>query len=62
MNPEHIEAIYGISYTPEDITGIYNACYKLAIFMLLTVQMFRMAWQPFFMKYADATDNKTVFS
>ena len=62
MNPVHIEAIYGISYSPEDITGIYNACYKLAIFMLLTVQMFRMAWQPFFMKYADATDNKTVFA
>ena len=62
MNPEHIEAIYGMSYSPEDITGIYNACYKLAIFMLLTVQMFRMAWQPFFMKYADASDNKTVFA
>ena len=34
--------------TPEDVVGIYNACYKLAVFMLLIVQMYRMAWQPFF--------------
>ncbi len=62
MSPEAIEAIYGIAYSPEDITGIYNACYKLGIFMMLTVQMFRMAWQPFFMKYAKADDNRVVFA
>lgn len=62
MSPEAIQAIYGIAYSPEDITGIYNACYKLGIFMMLTVQMFRMAWQPFFMKYAKAEDNRVVFA
>ena len=29
-----------------DYIGVYNACYKLAVFMLL-VQMYRLAWQPF---------------
>jgi O-antigen/teichoic acid export membrane protein len=62
MSPEHIQQIYGIAYSPEDITGIYNACYKLAIFMLLSVQMFRMAWQPFFMKYSKSEDNKPLFA
>lgn len=62
MDPEHIQQIYGIAYSPEDITGIYNACYKLAIFMLLSVQMFRMAWQPFFMKYSKSEDNAQLFA
>jgi O-antigen/teichoic acid export membrane protein len=62
MSPESIERLYGSMYSAEDITGIYNACYKLAIFMLLTVQMFRMAWQPFFMKYATSTDNRETFA
>lgn len=59
MSPDDILAIYGHPFSPEEITGIYNACYKLAIFMLLMVQMFRLAWQPFFMRYAkDATSPK----
>ena len=53
--------IYEMDYSPENITGIYNACYKLAIFMLLAVQMFRMAWQPFFMKYASEKQNRILF-
>jgi O-antigen/teichoic acid export membrane protein len=62
MSVDTISQLYGTMYTADDITGIYNACYKLAIFMLLTVQMFRMAWQPFFMKYAKSEDNSTTFA
>ncbi len=62
MSYETIARLYGSEYTADDITGIYNACYKLAIFMLLTVQMFRMAWQPFFMKYAKSDDNTSTFA
>ena len=63
MNPERYPSVsIRTDYTAEDITGIYNATYKLAIFMTLGVQMFRMAWQPFFMKYAAAQDNRTLFS
>jgi len=62
MSFDTIARLYGAEYTADDITGIYNACYKLAIFMLLTVQMFRMAWQPFFMKYAKSEDNSATFA
>jgi O-antigen/teichoic acid export membrane protein len=31
------------------------------VFMLLLVQMFRMAWQPFFMKHASASDAPELF-
>lgn len=62
MSPSAVTEIYGPSFTPEDIVGIYNACYKLAVFMLLFVQMFRMAWQPFFMRYSDDSEAPSLFS
>jgi len=61
MTINEVEAIYGAGMTPEAVTGIYNACYKLAVFMLLIVQMFRMAWQPFFMRHAEGDDAKDLF-
>ncbi|MEX0660400.1 MAG: oligosaccharide flippase family protein [Balneolaceae bacterium] len=61
MDPANAERLYGIGTTPEDVVGIYNACYKLAVFMLLVVQMYRMAWQPFFMRHAKDGDSKVVF-
>ena len=61
MSPDRVEAIYGAGMSPEAITGIYNACYKLAVFMLLIVQMFRMAWQPFFMRHAESDDAPELF-
>lgn len=62
MSSDDIMRLYGDGVTADDLTGIYNACYKLAIFMTLGVQMFRMAWQPFFMKYANASDTKVLFA
>jgi O-antigen/teichoic acid export membrane protein len=61
MDPANAAQLYGPETTPDDIVGIYNACYKLAVFMLLLVQMYRMAWQPFFMRYANDGDAKQVF-
>lgn len=55
-------ALYGSQYTSADITGIFGACYKLSVFMMLLTQMFRMAWQPFFMKYAQAEDAPKTFA
>ncbi|MEX2404117.1 MAG: polysaccharide biosynthesis C-terminal domain-containing protein, partial [Balneolales bacterium] len=57
-----ISRLYGSDFTSEEITGIYNACYKLAVFMLLTVQMFRMAWQPFFMRHAREAKVEKTFA
>ncbi len=62
MEQEVVTSLYGASYTPDDIVGIYNACYKLAVFMLLFIQMFRMAWQPFFMRHSDDEDAPEVFA
>lgn len=62
MSSGTVEQLYGAEYTAEDITGIYNACYKLAVFMMLAVQMFRMAWQPFFMRHAGEEGIRDTFS
>lgn len=61
MDPATAIELYGIETTPEDIVGIYSACYKLAVFMLLLVQMFRMAWQPFFMRHFRDKSSPLLF-
>lgn len=61
IDPAIAMRLYGPDTTPEDIVGVYNACYKLAVFMLLLVQMYRMAWQPFFMRYAKDKDSPKMF-
>ncbi len=48
--------------TNQDTNGLYAANYKLGIFMMLFVNMFQYAWQPFFMQTAQDKDAKQVFS
>lgn len=62
MDQSTINSLYGSEYTSDDIVGIYSACYKLAVFMLLIVQMFRMAWQPFFMRQSEEESAPETFS
>jgi O-antigen/teichoic acid export membrane protein len=42
--------------------GIYKANYKLGIFMMLFVNMFQYAWQPFFLNNAKDPNAKEMFS
>lgn len=42
--------------------GIYRANYKLGIFMMLFVQMFNFAWQPFFLENAKEANAKEIFA
>ncbi len=42
--------------------GIYGACYKLAIIMMLFIQMFRYAAEPFFFSEAKKKDAKRTYS
>ncbi|MDX5418139.1 MAG: oligosaccharide flippase family protein [Hymenobacteraceae bacterium] len=42
--------------------GIYSACYKLAIFMTLTIQAFRYAAEPFFFSQAKEKDSPQAFA
>lgn len=42
--------------------GIYSACYKLSILMMLFIQAFRYAGEPFFFNYAKQQDAKQVYA
>ena len=42
--------------------GIYSACYKLSILMTLFIQAFRYAAEPFFFRYADKADARSVYA
>ena len=46
----------------EAILGIFGACYKLAVFMLLGIQAFRYAAEPFFFAHAQARNAPAIFS
>ena len=45
-----------------DMCGIYQANYKLGIFMMLIVSMFQYAWQPFLLTHAKEENAKEIFS
>jgi O-antigen/teichoic acid export membrane protein len=51
----------GTGWTVLDMTGIFAAAWKLGIFGLLLTQMYRLAWQPFFMKHGKDTDAPRLF-
>ena len=42
--------------------GIYSACYKLSIFMTLTIQAFRYAAEPFFFSQAQDKNSPMAFA
>ena len=61
MSQTTVTQLYGAGTSPDDIVGIYSACYKLSVFMLLLVQMFRMAWQPFFLRHSDDPEAPAMY-
>lgn len=61
MSQSTVDELYGPDMAPDDVVGIYSACYKLSVFMLLLVQMFRMAWQPFFLRESDDPDAPQLY-
>lgn len=44
------------------VVGIFGTGWKLGIFLVLVVQMFRFAWQPFFLQHAEDPDAKPLFA
>jgi len=44
------------------MVGIYQANYKLGIFMMLFVSMFQYAWQPFFLTNSKEANAKELFA
>ena len=52
-----------IRYYIDDATmGAYSGCYKLAVFMTLFVQAFRLGAEPFFFNYAQHRDAPKVYA
>jgi O-antigen/teichoic acid export membrane protein len=48
--------------TDDETVGIYQANYKLGIFMMLVVSMFEFAWKPFYLNNAKDPNAKQIFS
>jgi O-antigen/teichoic acid export membrane protein len=48
--------------TNDDTVGIYQANYRLGIFMMLMVSMFDYAWRPFFLTNASDPGAKRLFA
>ncbi len=46
----------------KDINGAYSACYKIAVFMTLFIQAFRMGAEPFFFNHAKAENAKANYA
>ncbi|MBI4387249.1 MAG: oligosaccharide flippase family protein [Elusimicrobia bacterium] len=47
--------------TDDATVGIYQANYRLGIFMMLVVNMFDAAWRPFFMERAGRPESRKLF-
>lgn len=50
------------SYEGDYINGAYSACYKLAVFMTLFIQAFRMGAEPFFFNHAKEDHAKETYA
>ncbi|MEI8033043.1 MAG: oligosaccharide flippase family protein [Chlorobiaceae bacterium] len=59
--PAEIERIYGTGYQPSDIVGIYGRIAAFGVVLQLFIQVFRFAWQPFFLQHAKDPDAKGLF-
>ncbi|WP_347159667.1 lipopolysaccharide biosynthesis protein [Pontibacter chitinilyticus] len=71
MVNEVIDRILLQSWLPKDFypgmdnmaaVGVYSACYKLSIFMSLTIQAFRYAAEPFFFSQAEDRNSPQTFA
>lgn len=51
----------GMGYDAQSLVGVFSAAWKLGIFGLLLVQMYRMAWQPFFLQRSRDPDAPRLF-
>lgn len=55
-------ALLGPSVFAEHVVGMYGGIIKLSVLMALFVQMFRYAWQPFFLQHQNDDDAPALYS
>lgn len=46
----------------KDINGAYSGCYKIAVFMTIFIQAFRIGAEPFFFNHAKEKNAKTTYA
>jgi len=54
-------AEFGEQIFTEHVVGVFGGIIKLAVLMALFVQMFRYAWQPFFLQHQEDEDAPALF-
>uniref|UniRef100_Q3ATD3 Polysaccharide biosynthesis protein n=1 Tax=Chlorobium chlorochromatii (strain CaD3) TaxID=340177 RepID=Q3ATD3_CHLCH len=59
--PSDIERLYGAGYQPSDIVGIYGRIAAFGVVLQLVIQVFRFAWQPFFLQHGKEPDAQQLF-
>lgn len=57
INRPIIQMLAGMS-----VLGVFQASYRLGVFMMLFVMMFQYAWQPFFLQNAEEPDSDKLFA
>ncbi len=58
---QDIERLYGSGFQASDITGIYGRVAAFGVALQMFIQIFRFAWQPFFLQHADDPEAKPLF-
>ena len=53
---------FGPEETAQSMVGIFNACFKISIFMTIFIQAFKYAAEPFFFSKANDFDAKKAYS
>lgn len=63
---EHLDKVFLLKLLPEGIgerdLGIYGACTKLAVFLSIAVQAFRLGAEPFFFSHAKNPNARTTYA
>ncbi len=61
IQPSEITRIYGQGFQASDIVGIYGRIAAFGVILQLFIQVFRFAWQPFFLQHAKDPDAPRLF-
>jgi O-antigen/teichoic acid export membrane protein len=62
LSQEDVERLHpGAGWDVLHLTGVFSAAWKLGVFGLLLVQMYRLAWQPFFLRHHRDADAPALF-
>ncbi len=59
---ENLDKLLLVDAIGKDQMGIYAACYKLGVFMVLYVMAFRLGAEPFFFNHSDKANAKETYA